>query len=82
MMQPISFIAIYFVIWWLCLFVILPIGAHNQSDTDNVVEGTEPGAPVFFRIWPKLLATTLLALVIQVLLLWALSNTGLQEYWQ
>ena len=50
----ISYAALYFVLWWLCLFIVLPFGARNQEDAGEVVRGTEPGAPVLFRLWPKL----------------------------
>ena len=81
-MTGVSWIAIYFVLWWLCLFVVLPFGVKNQSDTDEVIPGTEPGAPVLLKLWPRLLATTVLALVVQALVMWGLSNPMLQEYWR
>jgi predicted secreted protein len=77
-----SWFAVYFVVWWMCLFVVLPFNVRNQSDTGEVVRGSEPGAPVVFRAWPKLLATTVLAAVVQALVMWALSNPALQEYWR
>ena len=77
-----SWIAIYFVLWWLCLFLVLPFGVHNQVDAGEVVQGSEPGAPAILRLWPKLLATTALAAIVQVLLMWGLSNPILQEYWR
>lgn len=81
-MSLISWIAIYFVLWWLCLFMVLPFGVRNQIDSGKIVKGTEPGAPVVFRMWPKFLATSVLAGLVQVLLLWGLSNPILQEYWR
>jgi predicted secreted protein len=81
-MSLISWIAIYIIIWWLCLFLVLPFGVRNQIDAGEVVEGTDPGAPVIFRIWKKLLVTTILALIVQGLILWALTNPILQEYWR
>jgi predicted secreted protein len=81
-MQVGSIIAIFFVVWWLCLFMILPIRARSQSDAGEVVHGTEPGAPAVLRMWPKLLATTLLAAVLTALLFWGLSNPVLREYWR
>ena len=81
-MTWVSWLAIYFVLWWLCLFMVLPFGVRNQVDDGEVVQGTEPGAPVLLRLWPRLLATTLLALVLQIVLMWAISNPVLQEYWR
>ena len=57
-----SAIAIYFIIWWLVLFLVLPFGIRNAHDTGEAVEeGHEPGAPVAPRLIQKALITTLLA---------------------
>ncbi|MDC9824616.1 DUF1467 family protein [Devosia sp. ZB163] len=82
-MQVGTYIAIYFIVWWLCLFVVLPFKVRNQIDEGKWQEGTERGAPAgVFRFWPKLLITTVLAAVVTALLLWLLSNPALQEYWR
>ncbi len=75
-----SYIAVYFVVWWVCLFAILPIGAHSQHDAGSIVRGSEPGAPALFRAWPKILATSLLALVVTTLLLWLVGSDILKAY--
>jgi predicted secreted protein len=38
-------IAIYFIIWWLTLFAVLPFGIRSQRETGEVVPGSDPGAP-------------------------------------
>lgn len=82
-MPIITMFAVFFVVWWLCLFVVLPFKVRNQIDTGSYVQGTERGAPDgIFRLWPKLLITTLLAAVVTGLLLWGLSNPLLREYWR
>jgi len=80
-MQFGSILAIFFVVWWLCLFIVLPIGSRSQLDAGEVVPGTEPGAPVTVRLWRQLGATTVLAGVMTALLFWGLSNETLQRYW-
>lgn len=80
-MNWIGVIGIYIVTWAVCLFVVLPWGAHNQSDEQDHVQGTEPGAPVVFRIWKKLLVNTVLAAVVVALIGWGVSNPVLQRYW-
>ncbi len=77
-----SLIAVYFVLWWLCLFLILPLGVRTQSDTGTVVPGSEAGAPRRSHMALRLLANTVLAAVVMALALWALSNPVLQEYWR
>lgn len=64
-MKITSIIAIYFVTWWLCLFMVLPWGIRNASETgDHVEPGNEPGAPVNPRLGRKLIYTTILATVV------------------
>ncbi len=57
-----SAIAIYFIIWWLVLFLVLPFGIRNAHETgEAVAEGHEPGSPVNPAILRKALITTVLA---------------------
>ena len=82
-MQPFTLAAIYFVVWWLCLFIVLPFRVRNQVDTGEWTEGSDRGAPAGrFSIWPKLLVTTALAAVMTALVIWGLGNSGLREYWR
>jgi predicted secreted protein len=57
-------IAVYFVIWWLCLFVVLPFGIRSHHEMDDVTLGTDAGAPHRPRMGIRLLATTLLAAIL------------------
>lgn len=38
-------LAVYFVIWWVTLFAVLPIGVRSQQEQGSVVPGSEPSAP-------------------------------------
>jgi predicted secreted protein len=80
-MPIVSMIAIYLVVWALCLFVVLPFGVRSQHEAGEVVRGSERGAPVMPMLWRKVLATTILAAIVTGGLLWALGNPVLQEYW-
>lgn len=77
-----SYVAIYFVIWWLCLFAVLPFGVRSQQESGDVVPGTEAGAPALPRLWIKLLVTTIVAGIVMAGVVWGLSNPVLQEYWR
>jgi predicted secreted protein len=81
-MQIGTIFAIYFIVWWLCLFVVLPFRVRNQVDDGEWVAGTEPGAPRVARMLPRILVTSLLAAVVTGLLLWGLTNPILREYWR
>lgn len=80
-MQPFTYIAIYFIVWWVCLFVTLPFGVRGQHEDGEVTDGTEPGAPVNPYMLRKVLATTVLSAVVTLLIFWGLSNEALQTYW-
>jgi predicted secreted protein len=61
-------IAIYFIIWWVVLFAVLPWGVHSQQESGEVAPGTDPGAPAAHRIWMKLLYTTVTASIVFAIL--------------
>ncbi len=57
-----SGLAIYFIIWWVTLFAVLPFGAHSAHELGEEVEqGHAPSAPVSPRILRKFAITTLVA---------------------
>jgi predicted secreted protein len=57
-------IAIYFIVWWVVLFAVLPWGVRSQDESGEVVPGSDPGAPAVHTVWIKLLWTTLVATVV------------------
>ena len=57
-------IAIYFLIWWVVLFAVLPWGIRSQTESGQVDPGTDPGAPAIPRLKLKLIWTTVIATVI------------------
>jgi predicted secreted protein len=57
-------IAVFFLIWWVVLFAVLPWGVRSQHEGATMVPGTDPGAPTSFRLGRKLLWTTLVAAVV------------------
>jgi predicted secreted protein len=61
-MQVSTAIAIYFLIWWLTLFAVLPWGVSSQYDEG--APGTDPGAPRVHNVARKLVWTTVVATVI------------------
>jgi predicted secreted protein len=55
-------IAIYFLIWWLVLFAVLPWGVSAQGE--EAAPGTDPGAPRVPHLKSKLIWTTAVATAI------------------
>ncbi|MCB1437893.1 MAG: DUF1467 family protein [Rhodobiaceae bacterium] len=63
-MSLFSALAIYFVIWWLVLFTVLPFGVRTQEEEGEVEPGSAPSAPARPRIAIRLLATSLIAALV------------------
>jgi predicted secreted protein len=63
-MKTTTIIAIYFLIWWVTLFAVLPFGVRSQHEGEDYAQGTDPGAPIIARIGMKLVWTTVVATVI------------------
>jgi predicted secreted protein len=57
-------LAIYFVVWWIVLFAVLPWGVHSQHESGAMAPGTDPGAPVLTNLRLKLIWTTIVATVL------------------
>ncbi|MGH6665294.1 MAG: DUF1467 family protein [Pseudolabrys sp.] len=57
-------IAVYFIIWWVVLFAVLPWDVHSQQEEGDIAPGTDPGAPAVHRVWMKLVWTTVIAAVV------------------
>ncbi|HEY1747233.1 MAG TPA: DUF1467 family protein [Xanthobacteraceae bacterium] len=51
-------IAVFFLIWWIVLFAVLPWGVRSQHESDEIVPGTDPGAPAIPYLFRKLVWTT------------------------
>jgi predicted secreted protein len=58
-------IAVFFTMWWVVLFMVLPFGVRSHLETGaEHPPGTDAGAPVAPRIGTKLVATTILTAVL------------------
>jgi predicted secreted protein len=54
--------AIYFIIWWVVLFAVLPFGVRSHAEAGTEVEaGHDPGAPTAPALWSKVIWTTVVA---------------------
>lgn len=70
-------IALYFVIWWTLIFVVLPFGIRSQQESGQVVAGSEPGAPAAPALREKALWTTLISSPVLVFVSGVLPLSGL-----
>ena len=62
-----SLFAIYFIIWWVTLFAVLPFGSRSQAEEGSVAPGTDPGAPANLKLGKKLLINTIVSGVLLVI---------------
>lgn len=53
--------AVYFIVWWVVLFAVLPFGVRTQAEAGDVVPGTPESAPANFRLARVLVITTVVA---------------------
>lgn len=57
-------LAIFFIIWWLSLFAVLPFGIRTQEEAGDVVPGTHESAPARPRILRVFVINTVVALIL------------------
>jgi predicted secreted protein len=57
-------IAIFFLIWWIVLFAVLPWGIRSQHEEGVIIPGTDPGAPALPRLRRVLVWTTVVSIVV------------------
>jgi predicted secreted protein len=76
-MGLITGIAIFFIIWWVVLFIALPIGLRTQDEDQDVTLGTIPSAPRGPHMARALLLTTVIAAAVFGVLYVAVAVLGL-----
>lgn len=72
-------LAIYGMIWFICLFMVLPFGVVSQDESGHVRSGSVRSAPSQPRIGRKMLITTFLASVVYAFTYWVLTS-GVMDY--
>ncbi|WP_316015701.1 DUF1467 family protein [Roseobacter sp. HKCCA0434] len=63
-----SVIVVFAVMWFLALFVVLPIGEVSQEEDGEVVPGTPPGSPANLRMKRKIVITTVVSAVLTAII--------------
>jgi predicted secreted protein len=72
-----SLVAIYFVVWWIVLFAVLPFGVRTQEEEGEVTLGTTHSAPARPLLVRKAIATTIIAAVVVGAFWFAVAYLGL-----
>ena len=60
---PITMFAIYVVVWWTVLFVVLPLGTSSETH-EPPTDGSQWGAPKTPNLKRKFITTTWVALIV------------------
>ena len=55
------YLAIFYIVWFISLFVVLPFGVRTQSDAGEYIQGTSAGAPVNAKAGRIAALTTIVA---------------------
>ena len=63
-MTLVSLLAIYFVVWWIVLFAVLPWGVRTQEEEGDVTLGTTHSAPVRPLLIRKAITTTIVSAIL------------------
>ena len=71
-----SFVAFYFVIWWLVLLIVLPIGIRSEQQPQI---GHDRGAPAKPNLKRKAITVSVVSLIISIM--WAVAvQTGVLDF--
>lgn len=65
-------LVLYVVLWFLVLFVLLPIGQKSQAEAGHVVPGTPEGAPADPALKRKMVWATLIAAAVWAVIAWVI----------
>jgi predicted secreted protein len=71
-----SISAIFFIVWWMVLFMVLPFGVKRE---ENPEPGHATGAPVKPMLVRKAIITTILAAVVTAIVV-AMLNAGVFNF--
>jgi predicted secreted protein len=67
-------VALYFMIWWLTLFAVLPFGVRTQEEDGDIVPGTPASAPTRFMLVRIFAINTAIAAVAFAVVWYALQS--------
>ncbi|MCP5088286.1 MAG: DUF1467 family protein [Rhodobacteraceae bacterium] len=82
-------IVLYAIIWFMTLFVILPLRLKSQEEEGDVVPGTPSSAPANPQIKRRMIITTIVATLVWAAICWviisevlSLENLGFDTRYQ
>tara|TARA_B100000900_G_C20176520_1_gene552082 strand:+ start:211 stop:468 length:258 start_codon:yes stop_codon:yes gene_type:complete len=67
-MNYFTLFGIYFILWWIVFFIILPLNITTHMDKNIEVEGIHGSVPINPNLLYKIIATTLVTFIILLIL--------------
>lgn len=75
-MSIVNILMVFFISWWMIFFTMLPVGVKGQHESDeDMVRGTDPGAPVKPELLKKAIRTTIITVVFTAVF-WGVAESG------
>ena len=71
-------LALYFMIWWMVLFAVLPFGVKTQAEAGEVIPGTPASAPASQQMLKLFAINTVLAAFVFAFVWYGLQSDWLQ----
>ncbi|WP_375569445.1 DUF1467 family protein [Ahrensia marina] len=72
-----SAFAIYFVVWWVTLFAVLPFGVRTQAEAGEVVPGAPASAPEKTSFLKIAIRNTVVASIVFAVIYWLIVYSGI-----
>jgi predicted secreted protein len=69
-------IILFLIIWWLILFILLPISIDNKTNNTIEYEGNDRGAPNNPKLLKKFIITTIISVILWFVVYLLLNNDG------
>lgn len=57
-------VGLYFILWWVVIFAVLPWGIKSQHEEEGMTAGSDPGAPITPLLLKKALWTSMITAII------------------
>ncbi|MAV02344.1 MAG: hypothetical protein CML58_06980 [Rhodobacteraceae bacterium] len=67
-------LVLFAVIWFMCLFIALPLRIKSQQEDGYVVPGTPPSAPSIPRLRKKVVWVSIITIIIWLILVYIISS--------
>lgn len=72
-----QFFFVYFIVWWLCFFAVLPIGMERDESPQS---GNDAGAPKKPMIKKKIIMASAIALFVSSIIIFVLSQGVMDQF--